>query len=101
MHIDTPFQLLSLAEICKLLCKSRSGLYKLMAADTTFPRPIKDGTARQARVVFVSSELAAWQQSKLTARERALSSPDPTENVALGSSGHTMNTNSSTSIDQA
>ncbi|WP_223522381.1 helix-turn-helix transcriptional regulator [Pseudomonas sp. A-B-26] len=71
MHIDAPFQMLSLAETCKLLCKSRSGLYKLMAADITFPRPIKDGTARQARVVFVSSELAAWQQAKLSARASA------------------------------
>ncbi|MNC33341.1 Prophage CP4-57 regulatory protein (AlpA) [compost metagenome] len=68
MHTETPIQMLSLAETCKLLCKSRSGLYKLMASDTSFPRPIKDGTARQARVVFVSSELAVWQKSKLAAR---------------------------------
>lgn len=68
MHTDTPIQMLSLAETCKLLCKSRSGLYKLMASDTSFPRPIKDGSARQARVAFVSSELALWQKSKLAAR---------------------------------
>jgi prophage regulatory protein len=82
MHIDTPIQMLSLAETCKLLCKSRSGLYKLMASDITFPRPIKDGLARQSRVVFVSSELAAWQQSKLTARERTLGLRHPLENIA-------------------
>lgn len=82
MHHDTPIQMLSLAETCKLLCKSRSGLYKLMASDMTFPRPIKDGIARQARVVFVSSELAAWQQSKLTARERTLALRHPVENTA-------------------
>jgi prophage regulatory protein len=74
MHTDTPIQMLSLAETCKLLCKSRSGLYKLMASDTSFPRPIKDGTARQARVVFVSSELALWQKSKLAARIAVASS---------------------------
>jgi prophage regulatory protein len=82
MHTDTPIQMLSLAETCKLLCKSRSGLYKLMASDITFPRPIKDGLARQARVVFVSSELAAWQQSKLTARARSLGLRHSLENVA-------------------
>lgn len=71
MHTDTPIQMLSLAEICKILCKSRSGLYKLLASDPSFPRPIKDGIARQARVVFVSSELAAWQQAKLSARASA------------------------------
>lgn len=81
MHTDTPIQMLSLAETCKLLCKSRSGLYKLMASDMTFPRPIKDGIARQARVVFVSSELAAWQQSKLSARERTLGLRHALENI--------------------
>lgn len=74
MHTETPIQMLSLAETCKLLCKSRSGLYKLMASDASFPRPIKDGTARQARVVFVSSELAFWQKSKLDARASAAKS---------------------------
>lgn len=74
MHTKTPIQMLSLAETCKLLCKSRSGLYKLMASDSSFPRPIKDGTARQARVVFVSTELAAWQESKLASRLPIVSS---------------------------
>jgi prophage regulatory protein len=68
MYTETPIQMLSLAEVCALLCKSRSGLYKVMASDPTFPRPVKDGTARSARVLFAATELAAWQLSKLNAR---------------------------------
>ncbi|WP_371579586.1 helix-turn-helix transcriptional regulator [Metapseudomonas resinovorans] len=60
--------MLSLAEVCALLCKSRSGLYKVMARDPTFPRPVKDGDARSARVLFAATEFAAWQQSKLDSR---------------------------------
>lgn len=64
-------QLLTFTEVCNLLRKSRSGVYKLMAADPTFPKPIKDGAARSARTFFVAGEFAAWQQSKLEARNAA------------------------------
>lgn len=62
-------QLLSFTEVCSLLRKSRSGLYKLMASDPTFPRSIKDGEARSARAFFVAGEIAAWQQSRIEARD--------------------------------
>lgn len=61
-------QLMTLSEVCSLLRKSRSGLYKLMAADKSFPKPVKDSQARSARAYFASDEIAAWQQSKLAAR---------------------------------
>lgn len=61
-------QLLTFSEVCSLMRKSRSGLYKLMAADPTFPRIIKDGDARSARAFFVAEEVATWQQAKLQAR---------------------------------
>lgn len=64
-------QLLTFAEVCNLLRKSRSGVYKLMAADSTFPRPMKDGDSRQARSYFSADELAVWQKSKLEARDVA------------------------------
>lgn len=64
-------QLLTFGEVCSLMRKSRSGLYKLMAADTSFPKPIKDGTARAARAFFVESEIAAYQTSKLAERGAA------------------------------
>lgn len=62
-------QLLTLSEVRSLLRKSRSGLYRLMAADQSFPKPIKDSRARSARAFFAADEIAAWQQSKLAARE--------------------------------
>lgn len=64
-------QLLTFGEVCSLLRKSRSGVYKLMASDPTFPRSIKDGEARSARAFFVAEEVAAWQQAKLAARDAA------------------------------
>lgn len=64
-------QLLTFSEVCNLLRKSRSGVYKLIASDPTFPRSIKDGEARSARAFFVASEIAAWQQAKLAARDAA------------------------------
>lgn len=62
-------QLLAFSEVCSLLRKSRSGLYKLMASDPTFPRIIKNGDARSARAFFVASEIATWQQSVIDSRE--------------------------------
>ncbi|MNE90771.1 hypothetical protein D3C80_1883160 [compost metagenome] len=61
-------QLLTFSEVCELLRKSRSGVYKLMSADPSFPAPIKDGQARSARAFFVAGELANWQASKLALR---------------------------------
>lgn len=61
-------QQISFEEACSLLRKSRSGLYKTMAADPTFPKPVKSGGARSARVYFVASEIAKWQQAKLAER---------------------------------
>lgn len=61
-------QLIAFSEVCTLLCRSRSGVYRLMAADTSFPKPVKDGSARSSRTFFVADEIAAWQQSKLNAR---------------------------------
>lgn len=64
-------QRLTFTEVCSLLRKSRSGVYKLMASDPTFPRSIKDGDARSARAFFVAEEIATWQQAKLAVRDAA------------------------------
>ena len=61
-------QMLTFNEVCSLYRKSRSGLYKLMAADPTFPKPVKDGDEIQARTYFVAGEIAEHQQAKLSAR---------------------------------
>lgn len=63
IHRLTPglTQLLSFHEVCSLLRKSRSGLYKLIKRDPSFPECIKDQESRSARVFFDASEIAAWQ----------------------------------------
>lgn len=61
-------QRLSFIEVCSLLRKSRSGLYKLMALDPSFPTCIKDQATRSARAYFDASEIAAWQAMQLSSR---------------------------------
>lgn len=64
-------QFLTFGEVCSLMRKSRSGLYKLMASDSNFPKPIKDGEARSARSYFAAREIAAYQEAKLAGRDAA------------------------------
>ncbi|SED68263.1 transcriptional regulator, AlpA family [Pseudomonas anguilliseptica] len=66
-----PIQMMSFTAACDLLCRSRSGLYKLMRNDLTFPVPIKDSDARTARAFFVAAEIAAWQNAQLASRSAA------------------------------
>ncbi len=61
-------ELMTVAELGSDLRRSRSGLDKLRAKDPTFPKPLKDGTGRQARVYFVRAEVDAWLRAKLEAR---------------------------------
>lgn len=61
-------QLLSFNEVCSLMRKSRSGLYKLLDSDPAFPKPIKDGVARSARAFFAASEIAIYLEKKLAGR---------------------------------
>lgn len=57
--------------LCAWLDLSRSGLDKLRKKDPTFPRPIKDGDARQAAAYYVVAEVEAWIASKVAARDAA------------------------------
>ncbi|MGB4074583.1 helix-turn-helix transcriptional regulator [Pseudomonas sp.] len=56
--------------LCQWLDVTRSGLAKLKAKDLTFPKPIKDGDARQAAAYYVVSEIETWLQSKIAARDK-------------------------------
>lgn len=67
-QVSSLSQLLTFSEVCSLMRKSRSGLYKLMGNDPSFPKPVKDGEARSARAFFVAAEIAAYQDAKLQAR---------------------------------
>lgn len=64
MHHHEPIQHLTFNEVCAVLRRSRSGLYRLMSLDPTFPRPRKEGVARSCRVYFYGHEIAAWQRSR-------------------------------------
>lgn len=55
--------------LCDWLDLSRSGLDKLRKKDPTFPKPLKDGESRQAAAFYVVTEVEAWIQSKIDARD--------------------------------
>lgn len=57
--------------LCQWLDVTRSGLAKLKAKDPSFPKPIKDGDARQAAAYYVVAEVDTWLQSKIAARDKA------------------------------
>lgn len=57
--------------LCVWLDLSRSGLDKLRKKDLTFPKPIKDGNARQAAAFYVVAEVEAWLHAKIAARDAA------------------------------
>lgn len=64
-------ELMTLAELAATMRRTRSGVDKLRARDSSFPKPIKDGDNRRSRIYFVRSEIAAYLQAKLQAREVA------------------------------
>lgn len=57
--------------LCDWLDLSRSGLDKLRKKDPSFPRPLKDGDARQTAAFYVVAEVQSWLQSKIEARDAA------------------------------
>lgn len=63
--------LMTMAEFALELRRTRSGVDKLRARDATFPKPLKYGTDRRARVYFVREEIEAWLRAKLNQREVA------------------------------
>lgn len=65
--------------LCQWLDVTRSGLAKLKAKDPAFPKPIKDGDTRQAAAYYVVSEVDAWLQAKIAARDKADSSKGATQ----------------------
>lgn len=66
-----PKALIRQPALCQWLDLSRSGLDKLRKKDPTFPKPIKDGDARQAAAYYVVAEVDAWLRAKIEARDAA------------------------------
>lgn len=52
----------------KVLDLSKTSLEKLVATDSTFPRPIKMGTAKQSAVFFDADEITAWVEQQKAKR---------------------------------
>ena len=63
--------LITAAEVAAKLCRSRSGLDKLRARHSNFPKPFKMGTDRQSRVYFSRDEIESWISAQLDRREVA------------------------------
>lgn len=63
--------LLRIDDVLKKLSISRTTLSRLRERDKTFPKPIKDGSARSAPAYYVEQEIEAWLQAKLDSRDAA------------------------------
>ncbi|TRO23738.1 transcriptional regulator [Ectopseudomonas mendocina] len=61
--------LLTMKELETLLCRTRSGIDKLRARDTDFPRPLKDGVNRRSRIYFVREEVEQYICARLDQRQ--------------------------------
>ena len=70
-HTPNPRARIRFDAACELLGVSRSTLNRKVSTDKTFPRPIKEGSTRQAPVYFVQSEIEAWIQAQMDARSAA------------------------------
>ncbi|MFC0708861.1 helix-turn-helix transcriptional regulator [Azorhizophilus paspali] len=64
-------ELWTMAEVARLMRRTRSGVDKLRARDPSFPKPLKDGDNRRSRIYFVRSEIEAYLAARLEAREVA------------------------------
>ena len=52
--------LLKIKDVCRILKISRNTLYNLQQKDSSFPKPIKFGDKKQARVFYRESEIKDW-----------------------------------------
>ena len=59
---------LTMNETCHFLSVQRDKLNKMVKDDVSFPRPIKEGTSRQAAVYFDRVEIEGWWEEKKQAR---------------------------------
>lgn len=50
--------------VCELLDISRESLRHIVRTDASFPRPIKEGDAKQSPVYFDYAELIEWHNNK-------------------------------------
>ena len=56
-------------DACKLLGISRNGLHLIQQRDPSFPKEIKDGSAKQAPAYFITAEIDAWLAAQIAKRD--------------------------------
>ena len=64
-------ELMTMAEVAARLRRTRSGVDKLRARDSLFPKPLKEGEKRGSRIYFVREEIEDYLAARLAAREVA------------------------------
>lgn len=66
LNLPTQATLLRVSQktACQMLDLTAEGLRKLIAKDTTFPKPYKAGQTRQAPVYFDYAELVQWHNNQ-------------------------------------
>ena len=52
--------LLKIKDVCRILKISRNTLYNLQQKDSSFPKPIKFGDKKQARIFYRENEVKNW-----------------------------------------
>lgn len=52
--------LLKIKDVCRILKISRNTLYNLQQKDSSFPKPIKFGDKKQARIFYRENEVKKW-----------------------------------------
>lgn len=66
---NTAPTLVSQPTVCAMLSLSRNGLHKLQQRDSSFPKPLKDGSSRQARAYYVLAEVESWLAARIATRD--------------------------------
>lgn len=70
-HAASLPELWTMAEVAQVMRRTRSGVDKLRARDSLFPKPLKDGEKRGSRIYFVRQEVEAYLAARLNSREVA------------------------------
>ena len=52
--------LIKIKDVCRILKISRNTLYNLQHKDSSFPKPIKFGDKKQARIFYRENEVKNW-----------------------------------------
>ena len=67
---QAPLRFIRARDVCDKIAVSRSRLYELMSDDPVFPKPFKDGEARQSPLYWVEHEVEEWMRQKMERARR-------------------------------